>query len=118
MGFVEVIGSGEVLIGVDVSMKEVGPLENEIVLSKALEREVELYAFENSMVSARIAAEKKYEEAQRNFERVQLMYDDILQSRTWRFSAPLRKVSHWLKSQFRNSVLGRLTLRIFKKIFG
>jgi hypothetical protein len=45
-----------------VSMKEKNPLENEIVLSESLEREIELYAFENSMVSARISAEKKSEE--------------------------------------------------------
>ena len=102
----------------DVSMKEKNPLENKIVLSESLEREIELYAFENTMVSARISAEKKHEEAQKNYERVQAMYDDILQSRTWRFSAPLRKISHHVKSWFRNSAFGRFTLRVLKKIFG
>jgi hypothetical protein len=101
-----------------VSMKEKNPLENEIVLSESLEREIELYAFENSMVSARISAEKKSEEAQRNYERVQMMYDDVLRSRTWRFSAPVRKISHHVKSWFRNSTFGRFTLRVLKKIFG
>jgi hypothetical protein len=99
-------------------MKEKNPLENIIILSEPLEREIELYAFENSMVSARLSAEKKYEEAQRNYERVQAMYYDILQSRTWRYSYPLRKISHWIKFQFRGSAFGRFTLRIFKKIFG
>ena len=99
-------------------MKDKNPLENKIVLSESLGREVELYAFENSMVSARIAAEKNYEEALRNYERVQAMYDDILQSRTWRFSAPLRKISHYVKSRFRNSTFGRFTLRVLKKMFG
>ena len=99
-------------------MKERNPLENEIVLSEFLDREIELYAFENSLVSARIAAEKKHEDAQRNYEEVQAKYDDILQSRTWRYSAPLRKVSHWAKSRFRNSAFGRHTLRLLKKIFG
>jgi hypothetical protein len=101
-----------------VSMMEKNPLENKIVLSESLEREIELYAFENTMVSARISAEKKYEETQENYERVQAMYDDILQSRTWRFSAPLRKISHHVKSGFRNSAFGRFTLRVLKKIFG
>ena len=99
-------------------MKERKPVENKILLSESLEREIELYAFENSMVLARISAEKKHEEAQKNHERVQAMYDDILQSRTWRFSAPLRKISHYVKSRFRNSVFGRYTLRVLKKIFG
>jgi hypothetical protein len=99
-------------------MKARNPLENKIVLSESLEREIELYAFENTMVSARISAEKKYEEAQKNYERVQAMYEDILQSRTWRFSSPLRKISHHVKSWFRNSTFGRFTLRVLKKIFG
>jgi hypothetical protein len=99
-------------------MKEKSPLENKVVLSESLEREIELYAFENSMVSARIAAEKGYIEAQRNYERVQVLYDEILQSRTWRYSALLRKISHWVKSRFRNSAFGRFTLRVLKKIFG
>ncbi len=99
-------------------MKEMTPLENNIVLSESLEREIELYAFENSMVSAKIAAEKKLEEAILNYEEVRAKYDDILQSRTWRYSYPLRKVSHWIKSRFRGSAFGRFTLKIFKKIFG
>ena len=112
------LGSIEVLLGVGVSMKEEIPLENKIVLSKSLEREIELYAFEDTMVSARISAEKKYEEEHRKYEEVQAKYDDILQSRTWRFSAPLRKISHHVKSWFRNSAFGRFTLRVLKKIFG
>jgi hypothetical protein len=99
-------------------MNERIPLDNEIVLSKTLEREIELYAFENYMVSARLSAEKKYEEAQKNYEQVQAKYDDILRSRTWRFSAPLRKISHWVKCRFRNSGFGRFILRTLKKIFG
>jgi hypothetical protein len=101
-----------------VSMMEKNPLENKIVLSEALKREIELYAFENTMVSARISAEKKHEEVQRNYEELQAKYQDILQSRTWRFSAPLRKISHHVKSWFRNSAFGRFTLRVLKKIFG
>jgi hypothetical protein len=101
-----------------VSMVEKNPLENKIVLSESLEREIELYAFENTMVSARISAEKKHEEVQRNYEELQAKYQDILQSRTWRFSAPLRKISHHVKSWFRNSAFGRFTLRVLKKIFG
>jgi hypothetical protein len=99
-------------------MKDKNPLENKMVLSESLEREIESYAFENSMVSARISAEQKYEEAQKNYELVQAMYDDILQSRTWRYSYPLRRISHWVKSQFRGSAFGRFTLKVFKKIFG
>jgi hypothetical protein len=99
-------------------MMEKNPLENKIVLSESLEREIELYAFENTMVSARISAEKKHEEVQRNYEELQAKYQDILQSRTWRFSAPLRKISHHVKSWFRNSAFGRFTLRVLKKIFG
>jgi hypothetical protein len=99
-------------------MMEKNPLENKIVLSESLEREIELYAFENTMVSARISAEKKYEEAQRHYEEIQAKYQDILQSRTWRFSAPLRKISHYVKSWFRSSAFGRFTLRVLKKIFG
>jgi hypothetical protein len=99
-------------------MKARNPLENKIVLSESLEREIELYAFENTMVSARITAEKKYEEAQKKYEAVEAQYDDILQSRTWRFSAPLRKISHHVKSWFRSSAFGRFTLRVLKKIFG
>jgi hypothetical protein len=99
-------------------MKERNPLENKIVLSASLEREIELYAFENSMISAKISAERKHEEAQRKYEGVQAQYDDVLQSRTWRYSYPLRKISHWVKSQFRSSAFGRFTLKIFKKIFG
>ena len=102
----------------EVSMRERNPLENIIVLNESLEREIELYAFEDSMVSARIAAEKKHEEAQRNYEEVQAKYDEILQSRTWRYSALLRKISHWVKSRFRNSAFGRHALRLLKKIFG
>jgi hypothetical protein len=101
-----------------VLMKERNPLENKIVLSESLEREIELYAFENSMISAKIFAEKKHEEAQRKYEEVQAKYDDILQSRTWRYSYPLRRISHFVKSQFRSSAFGRFTLKIFKKIFG
>ncbi len=101
-----------------MSMVEKNPLENKIVLSESLEREIELYAFENTMVSARISAEKKHEEVQRNYEELQAKYQDILQSRTWRFSAPLRKISHHVKSWFRNSAFGRFTLRVLKKIFG
>ena len=99
-------------------MKERKPLENKIVLSESLEREIELYAFENSMVSAKISAEKNLEEAVLKYEEVQAKYDDILQSRTWRYSYPLRRISHWVKSQFRGSAFGRLTLKLFKKIFG
>ena len=99
-------------------MPERNPLQNKIALSESLEREVELYTFENSMVSAKISAEKKLEEAQRKYEEVQANYDDILQSRTWRYSYPLRKISHWIKSQFRGSAVGRFTLKLFKKIFG
>jgi hypothetical protein len=99
-------------------MKDKNPLENKIVLSESLDREIELYAFENTMVLARISAEKKHEEAQKNYERVQAMYDDVLQSRTWRFSAPLRRISHYVKSQFRDSAFGRFTLKVLKKIFG
>jgi hypothetical protein len=99
-------------------MKEKSPLENTIGLSESLEREVELYAFENSMVSAKLAAEKKLEEAISKYEEVQEKYDDILQSRTWRYSYPLRRISHWVKSQFRGSAVGRFTLKIFKRIFG
>ena len=101
-----------------MSMMEENPLENKIVLSESLKREIELYAFENAMVSARISAEKKHEEVQRNYEELQAKYHDILQSRTWRFSAPLRKISHHVKSWFRNSAFGRFTLRVLKKIFG
>jgi hypothetical protein len=99
-------------------MNEGSPLENKIVLSESLEREIELYAFENSIVSARVSAEKKHEESQRKYEEVQAKYDDILQSRTWRYSYPLRKISHWIKSRFRGSAFGRFTLKVFKKIFG
>ena len=99
-------------------MKEKNPLENRIILSKSLEREIELYAFENSMVSAKLAAEKRLEEAILKYEQVQAKYDDILQSRTWRYSYPLRRISHFVKSQFRGSGFGRFTLKIFKKIFG
>jgi hypothetical protein len=99
-------------------MQERNPLENNIVLSESLEREVELYAFENSMISTKISAEKNLEEAILKYEEVQAQYDDILQSRTWRYSFPLRKISHWVKSQFRGSGFGRFTLKIFKKIFG
>jgi hypothetical protein len=99
-------------------MKENNPLENKMVLSESLEREIELYAFENSMVSAKISAEKNLEEAILKYEEVQAKYDDILQSRTWRYSYPLRKISHWVKSQFRGSAFGVFTLKLFKKIFG
>jgi hypothetical protein len=99
-------------------VKEKNPLENRIILSKSLEREIELYAFENSMVSAKLAAEKRLEEAIFKYEQVQAKYDDILQSRTWRYSYPLRRISHFVKSQFRGSGFGRFTLKIFKKIFG
>jgi hypothetical protein len=99
-------------------MNERNQLENKIVLSESLEREIELYAFENSMVSAKISAEKNLEEAILKYEEVQAKYDDILQSRTWRYSYPLRKISHWVKSQFRGSAFGRFTLKLFKKIFG
>jgi hypothetical protein len=99
-------------------MKDRNPLENKIVLSESLEREIELYAFENSMVSAKIAAEKNLEEAKLKYEEVRAKYDDILQSRTWRYSYPLRRISHWVKSQFRSSAFGRFTLKTFKKIFG
>ena len=101
-----------------MSMKERNPLENKIVLSESLEREIELYTFENSMVSARISAEMKLEDAILKCEEVQAKYDDILQSRTWRYSYPLRRISHWVKSKFRGSAFGRFTLRLFKKIFG
>ena len=101
-----------------MSMKERNTLQNKIVLSESLEREIELYAFENSMVSAKIAAEKNLEEAVLKYEELQAKYDDILQSRTWRYSYPLRKISHWVKSQFRGSPFGRFTLKLFKKIFG
>jgi hypothetical protein len=99
-------------------MKEENPLENKINLSESLEREIELYAFENTMISAKISAEKKLEEVQKKYEEVQAKYDDILQSRTWRYSYPLRRISHFVKSQFRSSAFGRFTLKIFKKIFG
>ena len=99
-------------------MKEKNPLENRIVLSESLEQEIELYSFENSMVSAKLAAEKRLEEAIFKYEQVQAKYDDILQSRTWRYSYPLRRISHFVKSQFRGSGFGRFTLKIFKKIFG
>jgi hypothetical protein len=99
-------------------MNERNPLDNKNVLSESLEREIELYAFENSMVSAKIAAEENLEEAILKYEEVRAKYDDILQSRTWRYSYPLRRISHWVKSQFRVSAFGRFTLRIFKKIFG
>ena len=103
---------------VGVSMNEKKPLENRIVLSESLEREIELYAFENSMVLAKISAEKKLEEATLKYEDVQAKYEDILQSRTWRYSYPLRKITHWVKYQFRGSAFGRFTLKLFKKIFG
>jgi hypothetical protein len=99
-------------------MKDRNPLENKIVLSESLGREIELYAFENSMVSAKLAAEKRLEEATLKYEEVQAKYDDILQSRTWRYSYPVRRISHFVKSQFRGSGFGRFTLKIFKKIFG
>ena len=99
-------------------MKDRNPLENRTILSESLEREIELYAFENSMVLARIIAEQKYEEAQKKYEEAQAQYDDILQSRTWRYSYPLRRISHFVKSQFRSSAFGRFTLKIFKKILG
>ena len=101
-----------------MSMNERNQLENKIVLSESLEREVELYAFENSMVSAKISAEKNLEEAILKYEEVQAKYDDVLQSRTWRYSYPLRRISHWVKSQFRGSAFGRFMLKVFKKIFG
>jgi hypothetical protein len=101
-----------------VSMKDRNPLENRILLNESLEREIELFAFENSMVSAKISAEKNLEEAILKYEEVQAQYDDILQSRTWRYSYPLRRISHFVKSQFRSSAFGRFTLKIFKKIFG
>ena len=116
--FVDVLGFGRGSHRGDVSMKESNPLENKIVLSESLEREIELYAFENSMVSAKISAEKNLEEAVLKYEEVQAKYDDILQSRTWRYSYPLRRISHWVKSQFRGSAFGRFTLKLFKKIFG
>lgn len=99
-------------------MKEKNPPENRIILSESLEREIELYAFENSIVLAKISAEKNLEEAMLKYEEVKAKYDDILQSRTWRYSYPLRRISHWVKSQFRGSAFGRFTLKIFKKIFG
>jgi hypothetical protein len=99
-------------------MNESNPLDNKIVLSESLAREIELYAFENSMVSAKIAAENNLEEAILKYEEVRAKYDEILQSRTWRYSHPLRRISHWVKSQFRGSAFGRFTLKIFKKIFG
>jgi hypothetical protein len=99
-------------------MKERNPLENKIVLGESLEREIQLYAFENSMVMAKISAEKNLEEAILKYEEVQAKYDDILQSRTWRYSYPLRRISHWVKSRFRGSAFGRFTLKVFKKIFG
>ena len=101
-----------------MSLKERNLPENKIVLAESLEREIELYAFENSMVSAKLAAERKLEEAILKYEEVQAQYDDILQSRTWRYSYPLRRISHFVKSQFRSSAFGRFTLKVFKKIFG
>jgi hypothetical protein len=70
------------------------------------------------MVMAKISAEKNLEEAILKYEEVQAKYDDILQSRTWRYSYPLRRISHWVKSRFRGSAFGRFTLKVFKKIFG
>jgi hypothetical protein len=99
-------------------MEDRNPLENKNVLSESLEREIELYAFENSMISAKISAEKNLEEAILKYEEVQAQYGDILHSRTWRYSYPLRRISHFVKSQFRSSAFGRFTLKIFKKIFG
>jgi hypothetical protein len=99
-------------------MNDRNQVEKKIFMSESLEGEVELYAFENSMVSAKISAEKNLEEAILKYEEVQAKYDDILQSRTWRYSYPLRKISHWVKSQFRGSAFGRVMLKLFKKIFG
>ena len=99
-------------------MKEINPLEGRIAHSESLERELQLYAFENSMVSAKISAEKNLEEAVLKYREVQAKYDEILQSRTWRYSYPLRRISHWVKSQFRGSAFGRFALKISKKIFG
>jgi hypothetical protein len=99
-------------------VKEKNPLENKIVLSESLKREIELYAFENSMVSGKVSAEKNLEEAILTYEEVQVKYNDILQSMTWRYSYPLRRISHWVKSQFRGSAFGGFTLKMSKKIFG
>jgi hypothetical protein len=115
---VEVFGLGLGSLRGRVSMKANNPPEKNLVLSESMEREIELYAFENSIVLAKISAEKKLEEAILKHEEVQAKYDDILQSRTWRYSYPLRRISHWVKSQFRSSAFGRFTLKIFKKIFG
>jgi hypothetical protein len=81
--------------------------KNKITLSEVLEQEIELYSFENSVISALISAERKYEEAQGR-------YEAILSSRTWRYTEKFRKIGSRVKSLMRKTTYGRAVIRILK----
>jgi hypothetical protein len=89
--------------------KQVNTGEKRIILSDVLEQEIRLYAFENAMVSELISSERKYQEAQRR-------YEEILASRTWRYSAIFRKLGTGMKLLMRRSALGRAGIRVLKLV--
>jgi hypothetical protein len=89
--------------------KQVNTGEKRIILSDVLEQEIRLYAFENAMVSELISSERKYQEAQRR-------YEEILASRTWRYSAKFRKLGTGMKLLMRRSALGRAGIRVLKLV--
>jgi hypothetical protein len=91
--------------------------DRRLSLEDILEREIELYQFENSLSTLNMELSKKYEEAQRNYEEAQRNYDLILTSRIWRYSRLYRSLSASIKTALKKNMFGRLVLRALRRIF-
>jgi exonuclease VII small subunit len=112
--------------------KRDGLEKKKLVLGEVVEREIELYAFENSMIASLNSsnrqleeaqrnyeeAQRNYEEAQRNYEEAQRNYEAILMSRIWRSTRWYRQTSSRIKSHLKSSVLGTALLRGLRALVG
>ena len=103
----------------EYSMEKRDGLEKKkLVLGEVVEREIELYAFENSMIASLNSSNRQLEEAQRNYEEAQRNYEAILMSRIWRSTRWYRQTSSRIKSHLKSSVLGTALLRGLRALVG
>jgi hypothetical protein len=113
--------------------------EKKLILEEVLEQEIALYNFENTMSKIALdsrreseATQKRFEDAQKRFEDAQKRFEDaqkrfedaqsalisIQQSRIWRYTSVYRAIGGKTKAALKSSAVGKLSLRILKKVFG
>ena len=74
------------------------------------EREIEVYAFENALVLENLELKRRHDQVLKN-------YQQISESRIWRYTASYRKFGSWVKDWLKKSRLGSWFIAVLRFSF-